>query len=278
MFGHLWAPLDLFNSFILPPMSLSVVIITCNEAKNIQACLESVSFASELIVLDSLSSDETVQIAREMGAQVHQTADFPGFGEQKNRALDLINHPWVLNMDADERISIELAQEIMGAIKGAEDRVSAFDVPRSTYFCGQWIKHCGWTPDRVLRLFRADRARFSDDKVHERLVPKGRNYWDNGEIGHLSTPMLHYSYLNPDDYWRKLRSYSQIWAQERHALGQKTSMPRAFASAVFAFLRSYVFQRGFLDGAMGLAVCVMQAQGTFAKYFTLYCLNQKNHD
>ncbi len=258
-------------------MTLSVVIITRNEAKNIQACLESVSFATEVIVLDSASSDDTVYMAKEMGAMVHQTADFPGFGEQKNRALELVTSEWVLNIDADERVSEALAQEIMAAVSRAKAGSLVFDIPRSTYFCGQWIRHCGWTPDRVLRLFKADQAQFSEDKVHERLVPKGRNNWDNEEIGHLKTPMLHYSYLNPDDYWRKLKSYSQIWAEQRHAQGQKTSVARAFASALFAFLRSYFFQLGFLDGAMGLAVCVMQAQGTFAKYFTLYCLNQKNH-
>lgn len=258
-------------------MSLSVVIITRNEAKNIQACLESVSFANEVIVLDSASTDETVAIAKEMGALVHQTPDFPGFGEQKNRALELVSGKWVLSLDADERIGEALAKEILQVIQEHSSARIAYDIPRSTYFCGQWIKHCGWTPDRVTRLFRSDQAHFSDDKVHERLVPKGRNNWDNPQVGHLKTPMLHYSYLSPDDYWRKLKSYSQIWAQERYLKGQKTSVARAFASALFAFLRSYVFQAGFLDGSMGLAVCVMQAQGTFAKYFTLYCLNQKNH-
>ncbi len=258
-------------------MTLSVVIITRNEAKNIQACLESVSFADEVIVLDSASTDETVQIAKEMGALVHQTEDFPGFGEQKNRALDLVTCQWVLNLDADERVDEALAQEILSVTKGRSSSPWVFDIPRSTYFCGQWIKHCGWTPDRVLRLFRADQARFSSDKVHERLIPSGKNNWDNGEVGHLKTPMLHYSYLSPEDYWRKLKSYSQIWAEQRHLRGQKTSVARAFASALFAFVRSYVFQAGFLDGSMGLAVCVMQAQGTFAKYFTLYCLNQKDH-
>jgi len=258
-------------------MSLSVVIITRNEAKNIQACLESVSFADEVIVLDSASTDETVQIAKEMGALVHQTPDFPGFGEQKNRALDLVTGQWVLNIDADERVSEPLSKEILQAIQAKSTKHLAFDIPRSTYFCGKWIKHCGWTPDRVLRLFKADQARFSDDKVHERLIPNGQNNWDNAQLGHLNTPMLHYSYLSPEDYWRKLRSYSQIWAEQRHLRGQKTSVARAFGSALFAFLRSYVFQAGFLDGSMGLAVCVMQAQGTFAKYFTLYCLNQKNH-
>jgi glycosyltransferase involved in cell wall biosynthesis len=258
-------------------MSLSVVIITHNEENNIQACLESVSFADEVIVLDSLSTDQTVAIAKDMGALVHQTQDFPGFGEQKNRALDLVTNPWVLSIDADERVGEALAKEILQVIKGSSSAHPAYDIPRSTYFCGKWIKHCGWTPDRVLRLFRADQARFSDDKVHERLLPKGQNNWDNAQIGHLNTPMLHYSYRSPEDYWRKLKAYSQIWAEQRHSRGQKTTVARAFVSALFAFFRSYVLQAGFLDGSMGLAVCVMQAQGTFAKYFTLYCLNQKNH-
>jgi glycosyltransferase involved in cell wall biosynthesis len=247
---------------------LSVIIITCNEAANIEACLKSVSFADEVVVLDSGSSDGTPEIARKLGAVVHASADWPGFGPQKNRALELARFPWVLSLDADERVTSELAQQIRAVV--AADKTGAYEIPRLTQFCGRWIHHCGWTPDHVLRLFKRGEARFSDDLVHERVLLA------QGTAVRLSLPLLHYSYPTPASYWRKLEQYSQAWAQQRFARGQKTSMLRAALAGVVAFLRSYLFRLGFLDGAMGFAVCVMQAQAAFGKYFALYCLNQKN--
>jgi glycosyltransferase involved in cell wall biosynthesis len=247
---------------------LSVIIITCNEAANIEACLASVAFADEVIVLDSGSTDATVAIAKKMGATVHGTNDWPGFGPQKNRALDLAHSTWILSVDADERVPPELAALILKTVK--ESTCSAFDIPRLTQFCGHWIRHCGWTPDYVLRLFRRGEARFSEDLVHERVLLA------HGEAVRLDSPLLHYSYPTPTHYWRKLEQYSQAWAQQRFAQGQKASMLRAGVAAVAAFLRSYVFRLGFLDGAMGFAVCTMQAQAAFGKYFALYCLNHQN--
>ena len=247
---------------------LSVIIITFNEAANIEACLDSVAFADEIIVVDAASTDGTVTLAREKGAKIHVTSDWPGFGPQKNRALQQAQMPWVLSLDADERVSAELARQIRLAVAGGSHM--AFDIPRMTQFCGQWIRHCGWTPDLVLRLFRRDTARFSDDLVHERVL------LNTGRVGRLTTPLLHYSYPTPTHYWRKLEQYSQAWAQQRFAMGQTTSMSRAGLSGAAAFLRSYFFRLGFLDGAMGFAVCAMQAQAAFGKYFALYCLNQKN--
>jgi glycosyltransferase involved in cell wall biosynthesis len=204
-----------------------------------------------------------------MGAKFHVTADWPGFGPQKNRALDLATHPWVLSLDADERVPPELGIEIRKIVAG-QGEVSAYEIPRLTQFCGKWIHHCGWTPDYVLRLFRRGAARFSDDLVHERVV------LDDANTGRLSAPLLHYSYPTPAHYWRKLEQYSQAWATQRFANGQRTSMLRAAVAGAVAFIRSYFFRLGFLDGAMGFAVCTMQAQAAFGKYFTLYCLNQKN--
>ena len=247
---------------------LSVIIITCNEAANIAACIQSVSFADEVVLLDSGSSDGTPDIARRLGAQVHQSGDWPGFGPQKNRALALAKFPWVLSLDADERVSSELARQIQAAL--AADQGSAYEIPRLTQFCGRWIHHCGWTPDRVLRLFKRGTARFSDDLVHERVLLA------QGTPARLTEPLLHYSYPTPSHYWRKLEQYSQAWAQQRFARGQQTTMLRAGLAGVVAFLRSYLFRLGFLDGAMGFAVCTMQAQAAFGKYFALYCLNQKN--
>jgi glycosyltransferase involved in cell wall biosynthesis len=268
--------------------TLSVILIANNEANNILDCLATVSFADQIVVVDSGSTDNTVELARSVGAQVIQTADWPGFGAQKNRALDLATCDWVFSIDADERVTPELAQQLKDAIKLGMDagiqvdikndsksnknisQHDAYEVPRLTQFCGQWIRHCGWTPDHVLRLFKRGSARFSNDLVHERLVQS------KGTCGKLTTPMLHYSYPTPASYWRKLDQYSQAWAKQRHLEGKKTSMLRAAMSGVVAFVRTYFVRLGFLDGALGFAVCTMQAQSAFGKYFTLYCLNLKN--
>lgn len=249
---------------------LSVILITLNEASNIEACLRSVSFAAEIVSQDAGSTDATTLLSRKMGAEVHVSQDWPGFGPQKNRALDNASKDWVLSIDADERVSPALQKEIEQAMHSAQ--FVAFEIPRVTQFCGQWIKHSGWTPDHVTRLFRRGHARFSDDLVHEKLVLLD----PNARIGRLKEPLLHYSYPTPEHYWRKLQRYSQDWARQRYAQGQKTTMLRAALSGLTAFFRSYLFRFGFLDGAMGFAVCTMQAQAAFGKYFELYCLNRKN--
>ena len=251
---------------------LSVILIAKNEADNIEACLASVAFADERIVLEHGSSDATVEMARRAGAVVSQSADWPGFGPQKNRALGLAKGRWVLCIDADERVTLALAEEIKRIVqRGDTTGPAAYEIQRTTNFCGRWIHHCGWTPDLVLRLFRAGQARFSDDLVHERVVVLGQS-----RTGRLKSALLHYSYPTPADYWRKLEQYSHAWALQKRKEGVRTSMLRAAASGVVAFLRSYLLRLGFLDGAMGFAVCTMQAQAAFGKYFELYCLNQED--
>ena len=247
---------------------LSVIIIAKNEAANIQACIESVAFADEVVVLDSGSSDDTAALAETAGARVVSVDDWPGFGPQKNRSLALATCDWVLSIDADERISAASAREIQSVIAHSQD--IAFSIPRLTQFCGHWIHHCGWTPDHVLRLFPRGLAKFSDDLVHERVVLQA-----GVRMGQLRETLLHFSYPTPAHYWRKLEQYSNAWAQQRSAVGQRTSMIRAGLAGVVAFVRSYFFRLGVLDGAMGFAVCTMQAQAAFGKYFALYCMNQK---
>ncbi len=256
-------------------MTLSVIIITKNEEANLQACLESVHFADQWVVVDNASTDNTRAIASAFGAEVTQTAVWPGFGPQKNLALGLATHEWVLSLDADERVTPELAQEIQAQLAQAQvsGQSVAFAIPRLTQFCGVWIRHCGWTPDYVLRVFKRGEARFSDDLVHEKL----QIITADMPIVRLKNRLLHYSYPTPEHYWRKLQRYSQDWARQRHARGQKATITRAALPAVTAFIRSYVFQLGFLDGAMGFAVCTMQAQSAFGKYFELYCLGRE-HD
>lgn len=249
-------------------MSLSVILITKNESVNLVACLDSVSFAQELIVVDAGSTDSTVEIAHGFGALVQVTQDWPGFGKQKNRALDLATCDWILSIDADERVTPELAAEIqLATTRHAAD---IFDMPRRTAFCGQWINHCGWSPDRVVRLFRRGSARFNENLVHESL----QAVQNNAPIKNLKNQLLHFSYPTPNHYWDKLKIYSEAWAIQKHAEGKKTGICRAMAASCVAFVRSYIIRLGFLDGALGFVVCQMQAQATFYKYFQLYFLNQ----
>jgi glycosyltransferase involved in cell wall biosynthesis len=250
--------------------SLSVIVITKNEAANIAACLASVAFADEFIVVDSGSTDDTVSIAAQMGAKVTISEDWLGFGEQKNRALDLATQEWVLSIDADERVTPELALEIKQVMQVGEHVL--FDMPRRTSFCGQWIDHCGWSPDRVTRLFKREAARFNQNLVHESLEA----LQPHTQLASLQTALLHFSYPTPNHYWDKLKIYSEAWAVQKYREGKTTSVSRAMASAVVAFARSYIIRLGFLDGALGFVVCQMQAQATFYKYFQLYFLNRKN--
>jgi glycosyltransferase involved in cell wall biosynthesis len=253
---------------------LSIVIITKNEIDNIKPCLQSVQFAQELVVVDSGSMDGTREAALELGAKVLVNDQWLGFGPQKNWALSHASQEWVFSIDADERVPPELALEILAAIQDAQTKGLnvAFALPRLTQFCGQWIRHSGWTPDYVVRVFKRSEAKFSDDLVHERVI-----FLNPGvQVVKLKNTLLHYSYPSPEQYWRKLEQYSRAWAEQKHAQGKKVTIVQAGLSALAAFIKSYFFRLGFLDGAMGFAVCCMQSQAAFGKYFELYCLNKKD--
>jgi len=247
-------------------MKLSVIIITRNEQANIGDCLQSVAFADEVIVLDNASSDSTVQIARSMGAQVHFSPDWPGFGPQKNRVLALATGDWILSMDADERVTPELRKEIESIVSGSAT-ISCFAIPRSSWFCGRFIQHSGWTPDYVERLFKAGTARFSDDLVHEKLIA-------NGTSGRLHNPLLHYSHRSFSDVLLKIDRYSTASAEQSFQRGQRASVLSAVGHGIWAFIRTYVFKAGFMDGQHGLALAIANAQGSYYRHLKLWHLGQ----
>jgi glycosyltransferase involved in cell wall biosynthesis len=242
---------------------LSVIIITKNEAANIGACLESVKWADEIIVVDSGSNDSTVEICREFGAQVHEH-DWPGFGKQKNRALSYAIHEWVFAIDADERVTPELQSQLIKAIE--EDSEDGFYVPRLSQFCGRFIRHSGWYPDYVLRLFRTTKGCFSDDMVHERVLLEG-------SAGRLTSPLLHYSYLNEADVRRKTEQYARAGAMQMFKSGKTASLADAPLRAGWAFVRTYCLRLGFLDGIAGFNIALMNARTTHLKYNQLKELN-----
>lgn len=241
---------------------LSVIIITKNEAENIRACIESVAWADEIVVVDSGSNDATVEICRELGAQIH-VHDWPGFGMQKNRALSYATHEWVFSIDADERVTPDLQSQLIKAM--GDDSGDGFYVPRLSQFCGRFIRHSGWYPDYVLRLFRRTRGHFSDDMVHERVILEGA-------AGRLSSPLLHYSYINKADVQRKTEQYARAGAMQMLKNGKVASLADAPLRAGWAFVRTYCLRLGFLDGIAGLNIALMNARTTYLKYKKLKVL------
>ena len=245
---------------------VSVIIITKNEAMNIRACLESVVWADEIIVVDSGSTDDTLAICKELGAQVY-AHDWPGFGPQKNRALSYAKNEWVLSIDADECVTDKLRAEIEAVIKHAGDK-TAFRMPRLSSFCGRYMRHSGWYPDYVTRLFQRGAAQFSDDLVHEQLVVKGA-------VGTLKNHLLHNTFHNLEQLLAKINQYSTAGAQMLHQKNKTASLKKAVAHAVWAFIRTYFLRAGLLDGREGFMVAVSTAEGTYYRYVKLMLLNER---
>lgn len=249
-------------------VKLSVIVITKNEANNITDCLLSVkAIGDETIVFDSGSTDGTQEICINLGAKVYET-DWPGFGIQKNRALGQATGEWVLSIDADERLTPELATEIQTIIR--EHASSAvYTMPRLSSYCGQFMRHGGWYPDRVARLFRRGCAAFSNDIVHESLRTESA-------IGKLHNPLLHISYRSFDEVLDKINFYSSAGAEKLAKSGRKPSLTAALARGFWTFVRTYILKLGFLDGKRGLLLAISNAEGTYYKYVKLWLISEQS--
>ena len=245
--------------------SLSVVIITKNEAHDIRDCLSSVVWADEIIVLDSGSIDETLAIAREFTSHVYTSVDWQGFGIQKNRALVYAGKDWVLSLDADERVDIALQKEIQKILQSPQ--LDVYFMPRLSSFCGQFIYYSGWRPDYVARLFKRGSAEFSQHLVHESLC-------FSAPAGYLSNAILHMSYKNLDEVLDKMHSYAMLGAAELQAKNKHSSLASAILHGLWAFVRTYVIRLGFLDGAHGFMLAINNAETTYYKYLQLYFLTK----
>ncbi len=245
---------------------LSVIIITKNESLHIRRCLESVSWANEIIVFDSGSDDETVNICKEFTSNVFIT-DWPGFGLQKQRALDKASQKWVLSIDADEEITSNLKEEILKAI--SSDSFDGYQIPRLSSYCGREIKHGGWWPDYIVRLFKRESGKFSPDLVHEQILI-------HGSIGKLSNPIIHEAFINPEEVLNKINSYSSLGAQKLFNRGKKITLGGAITRALWTFLRTYIIKASCLDGCEGLMLAISNAEGTYYKYLKLRSLNLNN--
>ncbi len=248
------------------PNSLSVIIITLNEAATIGRCLESVAFANDIVVVDSGSTDATVAICERHGARVLVT-DWPGFGPQKQRALDLARSDWVLSIDADEWLTPALRDEIRAILDGAPEH-DAYEIPRQSSYCGRTIRHGGWSPDYCLRLFRRGTGRFTPVPVHERIEVEG-------SIGRLRQAMQHEAFVDLDEVLRKVNQYSTLGARQLHAQGVRGSLRKALLKGLWAFLRTWLLKGSCLDGREGFMLAVSNAEGTYYKVLKLLDLERK---
>jgi len=247
------------------PQSLTVVIVAKDEDKNIAECVASASFADEVLVLDSGSRDATVALAEAAGARVMRT-DWPGYGPQVARGFQLARSAWVLSLDADERISPALRDEVLAAVRSGEH--DGWRIPRLSEFCGRFIHHGGWRPDYTVRLGRRDRSGFSGHFLHAHMTV-------DGSIGTLKSSIVHYSYPDVHNVLEKLDRYSTGHARDMHAAGRQGSVGKAVLHGFAAFVRTYLLRRGFLDGRHGLMLAIYNAEYSYYKYLKLMFLNER---
>ncbi len=240
---------------------LSALIICRDEEKNLRPCLDSVSFADEIIIVDSGSKDGSLALARGYTDKVFEI-EWRGYAGTKQYGLERATGDWVLWVDADERVPPRLAEEILLSVQRDEE-VAAYRMPRRAFFLGRWIKHCGWYPGNVTRLFRRGQARFGDQAVHEDLLV-------DGPVGTLSESLDHYTDPNIYHYFEKLNRYTSLAAGEMHQKGRRVTIPGILLRPVHMFLRMYVFKAGFLDGWQGFLLSCFSSAYVLVKYAKLW--------
>jgi glycosyltransferase involved in cell wall biosynthesis len=241
-------------------VKISAAIITLDAASDLDRCLASLSFVDEIIVLDQGSRDETAEVCARHGAVVHQT-EWLGFGPTKQKAVDLCRNRWVLSIDSDEQVTPEL----QAAIETLPDQPveAAFMINRLSRFLGKWIRHCGWHPEYVTRLFDRNRAGFNDKPVHESIITEGN-------VGRLDGLLRHYTYETMEQYIDKLNRYTTLAAEEMHLAGRSTSLFGAVVRAKVAFLRMWLVKGGILDGVPGTVLCLASSFYVLSKYTKLW--------
>jgi glycosyltransferase involved in cell wall biosynthesis len=250
--------------------SLACVVITKNEEAHIHDCLASVAWIAERIVVDAESSDRTADLARAAGAQVI-VRPWPGFGAQKNFAIDQAAAEWILIVDADERVPAPLQGEILSRIAAWKpgDPV-AYEIPRRNYFYGAWVRHAGVYPDYQIRLFRRGNARYNNVPIHENLLVQGA-------VGKLTTPMDHFTERRIRDHFKKFGLYTTLAAQDKARTVRTVHAQDLIFRPLIVFAQSYVFKQGFRDGVRGLIVSVFAGMYTFVKYAKLWSMTAPSH-
>jgi glycosyltransferase involved in cell wall biosynthesis len=253
-----------------PSTPVSAVIITYNEERNLLPAIESVSFCSEVVVIDSGSTDRTREIAAGAGARVIVNAPWPGFSVQRNFAIDAAAHDWILAVDADERISAPLRDEIE-AERARGFQYDAYRMPRVAHYLDRWIRATDWYPDLQIRLFHRRRARWGGSLIHESVQAQG-------PVGRLRSPMEHYPYADISEHIRKIDSYTTLWAKDAFANGKRTNVADLLAAPSWTFFRNYVVRGGFLLGQPGLTISILNSFYVFLKRAKLAELARTGHD
>jgi len=248
---------------------LSVAIITKNETGNLPDCLRSVSFADQIVVVDSGSTDGTVRMASDFGCEVFEEP-WRGFGPQKQLAIDRCRNPWILVLDADERIPPETAEAIKSIVAGSGRGAAGYSFPRKNYFQGRWIRHMGWWPDRIVRLFQRGAGRMRGVRVHESVEVEG-------PVTALDAPIEHFTESRFSRILIKIDHYSTLGAQEAFEEGRNASVWEAVLRAKLAFFQNYLLRLGFLDGTQGFILSLTDSINKFFKYIKLAELNSQAH-
>jgi glycosyltransferase involved in cell wall biosynthesis len=247
-------------------VKLTVTVITRNEAANIAAALESVSWADETVVVDSHSTDDTVSIARRLATRV-EVREWSGYSAQKNFAADLASHDWILSLDADERVTPALASEIRQVL-GTAPTFNGYRIPRVAWYLGRWIRSTDWYPDYQLRLYNRRAGRWNGRRVHESVAV-------DGPIGRLQREIEHYPYRDISHHLRTIDRYTTLAAQDQLAAGRRASAWQTFFYPRFAFLRNYILRGGFREGSVGLVVSLLNSYYVFLKLAKLWELERQ---
>ncbi len=245
-------------------MKISAAIITRNAAADLERCLASLDFVDEIVVLDQGSTDGTDEVCARFGAAIHQTS-WLGFGPTKQKAVSLCRNDWILSIDSDEEVGPRLREALMRMPD--EPPLACYRINRLSMFLGKWIRHCGWYPDRIVRLFDRRRAGFNDRRVHEEVVV-------DGDCGLLPGHLRHYAYTTWEQYVAKLDRYTTLAAAQLHDEGRRSSLAGAVARASAGFWRMWLLQGGVLDGAHGLVLCLGSAFSILSKYVKLWRLER----
>ena len=238
-------------------MKISATIITYNEERNLPRAIESLRCADEIIVVDSGSSDRTVEVAEKLGARVVESA-WPGYANQKNLAAERATYDWILSIDADESLSEALEAEIW-RLKKNGPQFDAYTLPRLAQYLGRWIRHSGWYPDRKVRLYNRKKAQWVGAYVHESVAV-------SGTVGHLESNLLHFTIESLSEHLRTMDRYTTLAAEQLLASGEKITWGRLILEPPWTFFRTYIVKLGFLDGVEGLAIANMAALYNFLKY------------
>ncbi|MBO1519886.1 glycosyltransferase family 2 protein [Oceanisphaera pacifica] len=244
--------------------TLAAVLIVKNEADNLADCLATLDWVDEIVVLDSGSTDATQAVAEAAGARFFVNSEWPGFGKQRQIAQAHVQSDWILWVDADERVTPELKTSIE-AVLAKPTTNAVYSIPRLSWVFGRFIRHCGWYPDRVLRLYPKALTGYNDALVHEKVITK-----KGIKTKKLKGDLLHYTYRDLEHYLVKSAGYAAAWAEQRQQKGKTSSISKGMLHALGCFTKMYILKAGFLDGKQGFLLSVLSAHSTFVKYADLW--------